>query len=49
MIGGYLGNSDTFDKAIATFSIAYADQNEGDHESLKKDAKNGKLEVVLER
>ncbi len=49
MIGGYLGNSDTFDKAIATFSIAYADQNERDYEFLKKAAKKGKLEVVLER
>src|SRR6266566_2427986 len=27
-ISGYLGKSDTFDKAIADFSIAYADQNE---------------------
>ena len=49
MIGGYLGNSDTFDKAIATFSIAYADQNERDYEFLKKAAHKGKLEVVLER
>ena len=49
MIGGYLGNSDTFDKAIAAFSIAYADQNERDYEFLKKAAHKGKLEVVLER
>jgi uncharacterized protein (DUF2252 family) len=49
IIGGYLGNSDTFEKAIATFSIAYADQNERDYEFLKKAAQAGKLEVVLER
>ena len=49
MIGGYLGKSDTFEKAIAAFSIAYADQNERDHETLKKAAQKGKLEVVLER
>jgi hypothetical protein len=49
MIGGYLGNSDTFDKAIATFSIGYADQNEQDYEFLRKAALKGKLEVVLER
>ena len=49
MIGGYLGNSDMFDKAIAAFSIAYADQNERDYEFLKKAAQKGKLEVVLER
>jgi len=49
MIGGYLGKSDTFDKAIAAFSIVYADQNERDYEFLKKAAQKGKLEVVLER
>ena len=31
-ISGYLGKSDTFDEAIADFSIAYADQSEQDHE-----------------
>ena len=49
MIRGYLGKSDTFDKAIAAFSIAYADQTERDHALLKKAAQAGKLEVVLER
>jgi len=44
-----LGKSDTFDKAIAAFSIAYADQTERDYETLKRAAQNGKLEVVLER
>ena len=34
--GRYPGNSDTFDKAIVTFSVAYADQNERDFEFLKK-------------
>jgi NAD(P)H-dependent flavin oxidoreductase YrpB (nitropropane dioxygenase family) len=32
-ISGYLGKSDAFDKAIAKFSLAYADQNERDHEN----------------
>ena len=49
IIGGYLGKSDMFDKAIAAFSVAYADQNEQDYEFLKKAALNGKLEVVMER
>ncbi len=48
MIGGYLGKSDTFDKAIATFSIAYADQTERDHALLKNAARTGKLEVMME-
>ena len=34
MISGYLGNSDAFDKAIATFATAYADQSERDHDVL---------------
>jgi uncharacterized protein (DUF2252 family) len=49
MIGGYLGTKDTFDKAIAAFSIAYADQTERDYELLKKAAQRGKLKVAIER
>jgi len=49
MIGGYLGTNETFDKAIAAFSIAYADQTERDYELLKKAAQRGKLKVAMER
>jgi hypothetical protein len=45
VISGYLGESDTFDKAIADFSVAYADQTERDHAALKKAARKGRLEV----
>ena len=44
MIGGYLGSGEAFDKAIAAFSIAYADQTERDHELLRKAARAGKNE-----
>ena len=47
-ISGYLGKSDAFDKAIAEFSIAYADQSERDHAVLKKAARAGRLHVVIE-
>jgi uncharacterized protein (DUF2252 family) len=47
-ISGYLGKNDMFDKAIAKFSIAYADQNERDYEVLKKAVKAGRVEVVME-
>ena len=47
-IAGYLGKSDTFDKAIADFSIAYADQSERDHKVLMKAVRDGRLEVVHE-
>ncbi len=47
-ISGYLGKGDTFDKAIADFSVAYADQSEQDHEVLMKAVRAGKLEVFIE-
>jgi uncharacterized protein (DUF2252 family) len=47
-IAGYLGKGDTFDEAIADFSVAYADQSEQDHEVLMKAVKAGKLQVFIE-
>jgi len=49
VISGYLGKSDAFDKAIAAFSIAYADQNEEDHAALKNAIRDGKVEAVIEK
>jgi uncharacterized protein (DUF2252 family) len=48
-ISGYLGKSDTFDKAVAEFSVAYSDQSERDHETLIKAVRAGKLEVFIEQ
>jgi uncharacterized protein (DUF2252 family) len=47
-ISGYLGKSDKFDKAVAEFSVAYADQSERDHEVLLQAARAGQLEVFVE-
>jgi hypothetical protein len=47
-ISGYLGKGDTFDEAVADFSIAYADETEKDHEVLMKAVRAGKLEVFIE-
>lgn len=49
VIAGYLGESDTFDRAIASFAKAYADQTERDHAVLKKAARKGSVQVLLER
>ena len=49
MISGYLGKSEEFDKAIATFSIAYADQNEKDHAALKRAIRDGRVKAVVEK
>jgi uncharacterized protein (DUF2252 family) len=48
MLSGYMGKSDVFDKAIAGFSIAYADQNEKDYASFIRAIKDGKIEAEFE-
>ncbi len=48
LISGYLGQGDSFDKAIAAFSVAYADQSEKDHAALMKAVRKGDLDVVTE-
>jgi len=44
-IGAYLGSGDTFDRAIESFALAYAKQNERDHAALKAAAKDGRVTV----
>ncbi len=44
-ISSYLGNSDAFDRAIAEFSEAYADQNERDYDALLQAEKDGRITV----
>jgi uncharacterized protein (DUF2252 family) len=44
-IASYLGSSDVFDRAIADFSKAYADQNERDYQSLVDAVATGRLEA----
>jgi uncharacterized protein (DUF2252 family) len=47
-LSGYMGRSDTFDQALAEFSVAYADQNECDHADLEKAIRSGKVKAVFE-
>jgi uncharacterized protein (DUF2252 family) len=47
-ISGYLGKSDKFERSIADFSIAYADQAERDYESFVKAIRNGRLKTLTE-
>ena len=44
-----MGKSDRFDKAIAAFSVAYADQNEKDHAALDRAVRKGKVKAVFEK
>jgi uncharacterized protein (DUF2252 family) len=42
-IAAYLGGSDVFDQAIVQFAVAYADQNERDHDAVLKAVKAGRI------
>ena len=42
-IAAYLGGSDVFDRAIARFASAYADQNERDHQAVVDAVKSGRI------
>jgi uncharacterized protein (DUF2252 family) len=42
-IASYLGGSDVFDRAIARFASAYADQNERDHQAVVDAVKSGRI------
>jgi uncharacterized protein (DUF2252 family) len=42
-IAAYLGGSDVFDRAIARFATAYADQNERDYQALTDAVKTGRI------
>ena len=44
-IASYLGNSDSFDRAIVEFSKAYADQNEQDYQALNDAVTSGKIKA----
>jgi hypothetical protein len=48
-IAGYLGTSDTFDRALADFAERYADQNERDHAALAAAVAAGRVEAVSDR
>jgi uncharacterized protein (DUF2252 family) len=48
MLSGYMGKSDVFDRALAAFAAAYADQNEKDHAALDRAVRSGKVKAVFE-
>jgi hypothetical protein len=47
-IAGYLGSSDTFDRALIEFAERYADQNQLDHEAFVAEIRSGRLEAAPE-
>jgi hypothetical protein len=45
-IASYLGKGEAFDRAIANFSVAYADQNDRDYEAFAAAVKSGRLPAL---
>jgi len=48
LLSGYMGKSDTFDRALANFSVLYADQAEKDHAALERAVRSGKVKAEFE-
>lgn len=48
LLSGYMGKSEAFDEAIASFALAYADQNEKDHAALQRAVRSGTVKAVFE-
>ena len=48
-LAGYMGKSDTFDVAVAGFSMDYADQNEKDHAALVRAIRSRKVKAAVEK
>jgi hypothetical protein len=44
-IAAYLGNSDSFDNALARFAESYADTNESDHRALVEAIRSGRVDA----
>ncbi len=44
-ITGYIGDDDTFDRALGRFAVAYADQNDADYAAFTKAADDGRIAV----
>jgi uncharacterized protein (DUF2252 family) len=49
MIAGYLGSADQFDKALAQYAEAYADQAERDFETFQGAIRSGRLSTDVEK
>jgi len=47
-ISGYLGNGDSFDRAVTAFAEAYADQTERDHQALLKAINKGRVSAEVD-
>ena len=44
-VSGYLGDDDTFERALERFAVAYADQNDADYAAFTEAAEDHRIEV----
>ncbi len=44
-IASYLGAGDSFDRALASFAEAYAEQNERDYDAVRQAVESGRLKA----
>ena len=44
-IGGYLGDEHTFDRALESFAVAYADQDDADYTAFSRAADDDRIAV----
>lgn len=45
---GYMGSGEVFEDAMATFAVAYADQNDRDHAALVAAVRSGRIEARVD-
>jgi len=48
VVSGYLGEESTFDEAIGSFALAYADQAEADYEEFAQAIRSGRLQAATD-
>ena len=48
LLSGYMGKNDEFAKAIAQFSVLYADQNDADYAKMLDAIKEGRLPIATD-
>ena len=48
VLAGYMGKNNSFENALADFSVAYADQNEHDHAALIAAIQSGRIDANFE-
>jgi uncharacterized protein (DUF2252 family) len=49
LLSGYMGKSDALDRAIAAFSMTYAERNEKDHAAFVRAIRRGKVRAEFEK